>query len=92
MKRKFWFVFLLVVAGMVSLFLASGCFDAQAPSTGQAMKDGQAGTTLTAEKTATGFWEIRYDWTLEKSVTLNEDKSITYTLTATRTKFRRPSV
>jgi hypothetical protein len=56
---------------------------------------GQAGTTLSAEKTATGFWErtIEYDWTLEKSVLptdievgLGQAGSVEYWLTATRTK------
>jgi hypothetical protein len=37
-------------------------------SSGDTVKNGQAGTTLTASKTATGFWEkvITYDWTIEK--------------------------
>jgi len=60
-----------------------------------ALADGQAGTTLSAEKTASGFWEryIVYDWTLEKSVDptsleikSGQSGSVEYWLTATRTK------
>jgi hypothetical protein len=56
---------------------------------------GQSGTTLTAYKTASGFFEhhITYDWTLTKtasasSLTIGSSQSaqIVYTLTATRTK------
>ncbi|MBC7242091.1 MAG: hypothetical protein H5T60_06570 [Anaerolineae bacterium] len=55
---------------------------------------GQAGTTLTAEKTAAGWWKIyrTYDWSLTKSVTptsmeipAGQSGTFTYTLTATRT-------
>ncbi|MEL7561747.1 hypothetical protein [Dehalogenimonas sp. 4OHTPN] len=54
---------------------------------------GQSGTTLSASKTATGFWEQTwtYDWTVTKSVSpeaieLGKDDSedVTYTVTATR--------
>lgn len=47
---------------------------------------GQAGKTLTASKTATGFWEktTKYDWTLAKTFMVNEDGPITYTLTTKR--------
>ncbi|PVV85115.1 hypothetical protein [Dehalogenimonas alkenigignens] len=54
---------------------------------------GQSGTTLSASKTATGFWEQTwtYDWTVTKSVSpdaieLDQDESeaVTYTVTATR--------
>jgi hypothetical protein len=56
--------------------------------------EGQAGTTLkNAEKTAEGFWEITYDWTVEKTaspdaVLLSTESSqdVTFTITATRTK------
>jgi hypothetical protein len=32
----------------------------------------QAGTTLSAEKTAEGFWEKEYEWSIEKEVSPNE--------------------
>ena len=77
----------LVIAAVVGVLLAlvGGCFqETRVPS----VKGGQAGTTLSASKTATGFWEkvITYNWALKKTATVNEDGSITYTLTATRTK------
>jgi hypothetical protein len=59
-----------------------------------ALADGQAGTTLEAEKTAEGFFVAHrdYDWTVEKSVTpdfheLARDQVGTsnYTVTATKT-------
>jgi len=55
----------------------------------------KSGTALTAENTATGFFErlIVYDWNLEKTVSPtsvenkpNEYDSVTYTLAATRMK------
>ena len=55
---------------------------------------GQAGTTLTVTKTATGFFErrIQYTWTLKKSVTpqvgaelaVGATQQVTYTLETTR--------
>ncbi|NSW75855.1 MAG: hypothetical protein HPY68_03610 [Candidatus Atribacteria bacterium] len=89
-KRKItslWWVFALALVFLVS---AMGC-QTNAPSgTGSAVtKEGQAGTTLSASKTATGFWEkvITYDWTIKKEAALSGDgKSIIYTLTAERTK------
>ncbi len=78
----------------LSLFtiLVLGSLAVTIPLEGQG--GGQAGTTLSAEKTAVGFFERRivYDWTIVKSVlpTSIEIKpgnsgSVTYTLTATRT-------
>jgi hypothetical protein len=61
---------------------------------GSAQADSQAGTTLSATKTATGFWEYvrEYDWSLTKAVSPAEvevrpgaSASLEYTLTATRT-------
>jgi roadblock/LC7 domain-containing protein len=58
-----------------------------------ALAQGQAGTTLSAEKTAIGFWErtIEYDWSLDKSVMPDnieikpgESGSVEYWLDATR--------
>lgn len=60
-----------------------------------ATQQGQAGTTLSAEKTATGFWEktITYDWTISKTVTptsieicSGQTGTVTYTINVTRTK------
>jgi len=55
--------------------------------------EGQAGTTLEATKTATGFWEITYDWTVEKTanpdtvlLSTGSSQDVTFTITATRTK------
>lgn len=57
--------------------------------------EGQAGTTLSAEKTATGFWDkqITYDWTIDKTVDPAEidicsgnTGSIYYTITLTKTQ------
>lgn len=56
---------------------------------------GQAGTTLSAEKTATGFWERTtykyYDWTIDKSVNptqinicSGQTGSVNYTISVTR--------
>jgi len=62
---------------------------------GSALAQGQAGTTLTAEKSAEGFWEkyIEYDWTIEKSANptyLELGKGdfgfVDYTLTITKTQ------
>jgi len=61
---------------------------------GSAQANSQAGTTLSATKTATGFWEYvrEYDWSLTKAVSPAEvevrpgaSASLEYTLTATRT-------
>lgn len=55
---------------------------------------GQSGTTLSASKTATGFWERRidYDWTISKSVNPTsvevkpgETGWVTYSIVVTRT-------
>lgn len=93
MKRKPLFVFLLLAAGLSFLLFASGCFQAQAPIVGQEAKEGQAGTTLTASKTAEDFWEkvITYDWDIKKDGEIKTaddgSKYIEYTITATRKKF-----
>lgn len=59
------------------------------------MKGGQAGTTLDAEKTATGFWEeeITYDWTIDKTVDpeaidicSGNEGSVYYTITLIKTQ------
>lgn len=87
MKRNtvLWFVVAAVTVG-IFLVLLGGCTpqESRVPS----MKQGQAGTTLKASKSAEGFWEktITYDWTIKKEATLNDDGTITYTLTATRKK------
>jgi hypothetical protein len=59
-----------------------------------AYAQGQAGTTLTVTKTATGFYErrIQYTWTLKKSVTpqvggelaVGATQQVTYTIETTR--------
>lgn len=60
-----------------------------------ALANGQAGTTLSAEKTAQGFkgTVIEYNWAIEKDVSPSnieisqgESETVTYTLTATRTQ------
>jgi hypothetical protein len=85
MRKTVRYLITAAVVGVL-LALAGGCLqEAQVPR----VKDGQAGTTLSAEKTAEGFWKrvITYDWTIEKKAELSSDgKSIIYTLTATRTK------
>jgi hypothetical protein len=53
--------------------------------------DGQAGTTLSASKTAEGYWIREYDWTVEKSadqeeVTIPTGQSVTVTFTITATR------
>ena len=52
---------------------------------------GQNGTTLSVEKTAVGYNERTYDWTLEKSVDptsielgIGDNETVEYTLTATK--------
>jgi hypothetical protein len=52
---------------------------------------GQAGTTLSAEKTAAGFWERRVDWEISKSaypdmleLSCNGSGEVTYTITVTK--------
>lgn len=95
-KRKIALLgWVLVALALVVLAFAAGC-DLSSPSRGQTAlrakptsSPGQAGTTLTASKTATGFWEkvITYDWEIKKEAKLSDDgKSIIYTLTATRKK------
>jgi hypothetical protein len=55
------------------------------------MPTGQAGTTLTANKTATGYWIRTYDWTITKTAnpsTLNlnvgQEGQISYNITASK--------
>lgn len=78
----------------VMLVLLAACNRMGAPAELETLTGDDAGTTLSATKTATGFYERRkvYDWTLEKvaspaNLTLEEGESATvnYTLTATRT-------
>jgi len=58
-------------------------------------QQGQAGTSIEADKTAEGFWTriITYDWSLTKSVSPDsltlargESGEVTYTIAATRQK------
>jgi len=57
------------------------------------MPTGQAGTTLTANKTATGYWIRTYDWTITKTAnpsTLNlnvgQEGQISYNITAVKSE------
>lgn len=61
-------------------------------------ENGQSGTTLTAEKTATGFWEqeISYDWSIQKSanptsieINRGECATVTYTIDVSRNEISR---
>jgi hypothetical protein len=81
------------------LLLALGALVALPAS--QAYAQGQAGTTLSASKTATGFWEhrVEYDWSIEKvanptqlQFTDHETQNVNYTLTATRTEVSNTTV
>lgn len=56
-------------------------------------RGGVPGTTLSAVKTAEGYWERRYDWTLDKTADVdeltlapNESGTVTFTITATRSE------
>lgn len=78
---------MIVLTGLLML----GILAARVPHTYAA---GQAGTTLLASKTATGFFErhLTYDWSLTKSVDPaelllkpGESATVAYTLQATRT-------
>ena len=85
----------IVAFGIVALLLAA--LPAAAVQ-GQGKPDnpgggGQAGTTLSAYKTAEGFWEVTYDWTVEKTaspdtalLSTGSSQDVTFTITATRTK------
>lgn len=62
-------------------------------SLGLALAEGQAGTTLSAEKTASGYWNkyLIYDWTISKTadptsleIKRGECGMVTYTITVTR--------
>ncbi len=75
----------VVVLVVLSLFLSASLM---------VQGQGQAGTTLSAYKTAAGWWKIyrTYDWSLTKSVTpleltipQGQSGTFTYTLSATRT-------
>ncbi len=87
MTEKRFFVFglaaILLIIGFAACSKENRIESPMAPSkpisetkaaTGQTVgtQDGQAGTTLSAEKTAQGFWERTtykyYDWTIDKSV------------------------
>lgn len=83
MKRPLLAIVAILV--VLSLFISASL---------TAQGQGQAGTTLTAYKTAEGWWEIYrfYDWSLSKSVTpleltipQGQSGTFQYTLTATRT-------
>lgn len=54
-------------------------------------RGGVPGTTLSAWKTAEGYWELQYDWTVAKTADLdqltlapNTSGTVTFTITATR--------
>lgn len=56
-------------------------------------RGGVPGTTLSAVKTAEGYWERRYDWTLDKTADVdgltlapNVSGTVTFTITATRSE------
>ncbi len=56
-----------------------------------ALGQGQAGTTLSATKTATGYWEREFEWTIDKSVTpatwnlfTGDSGTSQYTITVTK--------
>jgi hypothetical protein len=77
------FLVVSVLALAISILGMSGAAHAQ----------GQAGTTLSVTKTATGFYErrIQYRWILEKSVTpqiveigLGDTQEVTYEITTSR--------
>lgn len=79
--------FLILVLVCVFMF---GCF-----SVNKILAEPQAGTTLIASKTATGFWEkeITYDWTIDKTVEptaidicSGDTGSVYYTITLTKTQ------
>lgn len=80
----------VMVLTIASIFVAVvGAGAVKQPS----VKESQAGTTLTASKTATGFFEkiIEYDWTVVKTATptsleikTGETKPVQYTIAATR--------
>jgi len=75
-------------------FLFVLCLSAVLAHVAFAAPGGQAGTTLSAEKSATGFWEVEYDWSVDKSTDQPADQSlkipqgttgtINYTINATR--------
>ncbi len=55
------------------------------------LDQGQNGTTLTADKTAVGYWQREYHWTISKSVTpaawnlfVGDSGTSTYTVTVTK--------
>lgn len=85
-----------VLVVFLGTILLSGCIASSLANTERSvfpLSQGQAGTTLEATVSATGFWEIIkvYDWTLEKSVYptslilgTNESATVTYTLSAAR--------
>jgi hypothetical protein len=67
-KRRIALLGWALVLAVALIGLTLGCEMNVPSSSGDTVKNGQAGTTLTASKTATGFWEkvITYDWTIEK--------------------------
>lgn len=81
-KKLLWLIGLMMVLSMLGATIL--------PAAAQ----GQSGTTLSASKTATGFWErrIEYDWTIAKSVAPTnievkpgESGWVTYNIVVTRT-------
>ncbi|NPV67354.1 MAG: hypothetical protein HPY64_09450 [Anaerolineae bacterium] len=72
---------------LVTLIALAAILTVALPALGQ----GQAGTTLMAYKTAEGYWEREFEWTIEKSVTpatwnlfTGDSGTSQYTITVTK--------
>ena len=83
----------VVAAFLVVMTLAFTALPASAQGASGTSVQGASGTTLSAYKTAEGFWERQktYDWTIDKSVSpesltieRNASQNLTYTITVTR--------
>jgi hypothetical protein len=99
-RRSLALFLMVAIVGLISWVQPAGAQEVTTDTESDASLEatasgGQAGTTLSAEKTAQGFREktITYDWTVEKSVTpqeLNlgqgESGTVNYTINATRTQ------